>query len=122
MYTDKFKPRAIIFDLGSTLIEYEAIPWDELGLECAESGWRFLRKMHHDTPDFDVYHQAFIEIRDEYRRIANETLAEWDVPTVRAAIRAAALDVIPAGRQLLRLPTKSRRPLQYIYDDTLDTL
>jgi hypothetical protein len=34
---EKLQPRAVIFDLGSTLIEYEVIPWSEMNLYCAAS-------------------------------------------------------------------------------------
>lgn len=79
---EKIRPRAVIFDLGSTLIEYEAISWDELGIECCESGWRFLSDEGLDIPDKDAFHLAYCEIRDGYRKVATESLVEWDVPTV----------------------------------------
>ncbi|MBD3258346.1 HAD-IA family hydrolase, partial [candidate division GN15 bacterium] len=78
----KLQPRVVIFDLGSTLIEYESIPWDDLGVECAESGWRFLSDEGFDIPDKDDFHLSYCEIRDQYRKIARESHVEWDVPMV----------------------------------------
>jgi len=34
----RIEPKAVIFDLGSTLIEYEGIPWPNLGRECDSAG------------------------------------------------------------------------------------
>ena len=42
---DKLKVKAVIFDLGSTLIEYEKVPWMELSVECIASVGDFLRKI-----------------------------------------------------------------------------
>jgi len=77
---DKLEPRAIIFDLGSTLIEYEAVPWDDLSTRCVEAGWQFLTASGVKVPaqaDFDA---AFNEIKAQYRRAAVESLIDWTVP------------------------------------------
>ncbi len=121
---EKLRPRALIFDLGSTLIEYESIPWDELNLICLESGRQFLMTKGYDLPSRDVVEQTFEDIRSAYRREASESLIEWDVPTVVSrmfdalnityddALVDAFFDAYyePVDREL------------YIFGDTLETL
>ena len=121
---DKLKPRALIFDLGSTLIEYESLPWDELGDECREAGRQFLLSSGYDLPARDTVEEIFSDIRGAYRREAQESLIEWDVPTVASrmfdalnisfddALVDAFFDAYyePVDREL------------FIYDDVLETL
>jgi HAD superfamily hydrolase (TIGR01509 family) len=76
---DKLKPRAVIFDLGSTLIEYEAMPWDELNKLCAEAGRKFLLKNGHAVPPEQEFHEALEGAKGEFRKRADEELVEWDV-------------------------------------------
>jgi HAD superfamily hydrolase (TIGR01549 family) len=121
---DKLKPRAIIFDLGSTLIEYEVIPWDDLGAECAEAGWRFLRKHGYSVPDLDQFNAAYNEVRDKYRREADRTLVEWDVPTASAELfeklgLGADDRLIDSFFDAYYEPVDKRL---FVYDDTLETL
>ncbi|MEW5796632.1 MAG: HAD family hydrolase [Candidatus Zixiibacteriota bacterium] len=120
----KLRPRALIFDLGSTLIEYEATPWDELGVLCLESGRQFLLARGYELPSREVVEQTFDHIRAVYRREASENLIEWDVPTVASrmfdALNIAYDDALidgffdayyePVDREL------------FLYDDVLETL
>ena len=48
---EKLNPKAVIFDLGSTLIEYETIPWEDLIVECVESSRQFLLSIGFQPPD-----------------------------------------------------------------------
>lgn len=77
---EKLKPRAVIFDLGSTLIEYEAVPWEELNKECAEAGRRFLKKSGYAVPGAEEFLQAMEGAKSDFRKLANEHNIEWDVP------------------------------------------
>jgi len=121
---EKLHPRVLIFDLGSTLIEYEAIPWDELGIECAECARRFLLKKGFDVPGEEEFHQAFVDIRSGYRQLAQESMVEWDVPTVAGKL----MDSMNIGHDdglidgffdAYYEPVDARL---YIYDDVLETL
>ena len=121
---DKLKPRAIIFDLGSTLIEYEAIPWDDLGVHCVDAGWQYLSKTHLSLPPRDEFLAAFDDLKSEYRAAARDTLIEWTVPDLvtklfkRIGI-AVEEDIVMGffGAYYERV----HREL-FMYDDTLDTL
>lgn len=79
---DKLRPRAIIFDLGSTLIEYEAVPWDELGIVSVENGRKYLKSKKIEVPSAEQFLEAFDQIKLAYRREAQETFREWSVPQV----------------------------------------
>jgi putative hydrolase of the HAD superfamily len=76
---EKLKPRAVIFDLGSTLIEYEAVPWEELTRQCAESGRKFLKKSGYAVADADEFHEQLEAAKADFRRLADEEHLEWDV-------------------------------------------
>ena len=79
---NKLVPRAIIFDLGSTLIEYEQIPWDELGIDSVENGRQYLISKGIDVADNGTFLEQFDEIKLRYRKAAAETLVEWTVNQV----------------------------------------
>ncbi len=121
---EKLKPRAVIFDLGSTLIEYEAMNWDELGRECAESGREFLLRKGYDIPAGEAFHEAFADIREGYRRTAAESLIEWDVLTVAEKLFArlglnSDDGLVDSFFDAYYKPVESRL---YVYDDTVSTL
>jgi HAD superfamily hydrolase (TIGR01549 family) len=121
---DKLKPRAIIFDLGSTLIEYETIPWDDLGNECLESGRRFLLENGHELPSREVFEKTYNDIRDAYRRQGTETLIEWDVPAA-AGMLFEALDIAHDEALLNAFFDAYYQPVErelFVYDDTLQLL
>jgi putative hydrolase of the HAD superfamily len=121
---DKLTPRVIIFDLGSTLIEYESIPWDELGIHRAESARQFLIRGADDVPDAEAFHDAFARIRAGYRQLAADSLVERDVLMVAARLLEKLK--IPNNQELVDgffdayyEPVAKRL---YVYDDTLRTL
>jgi putative hydrolase of the HAD superfamily len=80
---DKAKLKAILFDMGSTLIEFENSTWDILGRICAERGFRFLKENDLNLPDFkqfvkllDVeYMRAYEEVKDSLREFKFEQVA-----------------------------------------------
>ncbi|MBI5266685.1 MAG: HAD family hydrolase, partial [candidate division Zixibacteria bacterium] len=76
---EKLKPRAVIFDLGSTLIEYEAIPWEELNKLCAAASRKFLLKSGYAVPDEAEFFAALESAKSGYRKLADDELIEWDV-------------------------------------------
>lgn len=121
---DKFKPRALIFDLGSTLIEYESMPWDDLGELCLEAGRQFLLGKGYDLPSRQTVQDKFYEIRNDYRREALESMIEWDVPAVAARLFDALAiqyddNLIDGFFDAYYEPVD--REL-FIYDDVLETL
>ncbi len=121
---DKLYPEAVIFDLGSTLIEYEAVPWSELNVLCAARMRDYLKEEGFQVPDEQEFYRTFEEVKDRYRRIALESLAEWTVP--QAAAELLTHWHIEANGDLLdRLFDAFYEPITekiYVYDDVLQTL
>jgi HAD superfamily hydrolase (TIGR01509 family) len=121
---EKLRPRAVIFDLGSTLIEYEAVPWEELNKLCAEASRKFLAKNGYAVPDEPEFFASLEEAKSDYRRRADELLIEWDV--VEAAGTLFAQMGLESTNGLAEKffdayygPVDK---LLYAYDDTMSTL
>ena len=53
--------KGAIFDLGSTLIEYENIPWSELFKLSLMRAYDFLPKAGIEQPEFNKFYSAFLE-------------------------------------------------------------
>lgn len=121
---ERLQPRAVIFDLGSTLIEYEQVPWDELGNLCIEAARQKLLSEGIDVPESEDFYAEYDAIREKYREIAKSDHIEWDVPTV-------------ARKMLLKLGVRTDDALVdlffdayyaevdkqlYVYDDSAETL
>ncbi|HKK20814.1 MAG TPA: hypothetical protein VJ983_05015, partial [candidate division Zixibacteria bacterium] len=121
---DKLHPKAIIFDLGCTLIEYEVITWEELGKHCARSVRKFVANSGHELPDDEEFYELFEQVKNEYRKLANEKMIEWTIP--QAAQRLLRkLNITENGDYLNRLFDAYYQPVGeqiYVYDDTLDIL
>ena len=121
---NKLQPKAVIFDLGSTLIEYEAIPWSEMNVSCAISARNYLIKEGYDLPDEEEFHQTYEKIKNKYRMIAAETLVEWTV-TQAAGDMLKEWNIKVNGDVLDRFFEAYYKPIGrkiYPYEDTLETL
>ena len=120
----KLQPRAIIFDLGSTLIEYETVPWDELSVVCVKAARRFMVKKHLNVPDDKSFDEAFVRIRQGYREKAMKDRIEWDVTQVVGDLLEEW--GIEYDDQLLdKIFDAYYGPVReqlYVYDDTVSTL
>ena len=120
----KLHPRAVIFDLGSTLIEYEAIPWSEINVHCDRSACEFLHREGHPVPDDEEFHRVYGSIKDRYREHAIKTLKEWTVVEA-AAEMLRQWDIAPDPELLDRFFDAYYRPMGEMicpYDDTVATL
>lgn len=117
-------PKAVIFDLGSTLIEYEGIPWPKLGQECNAAGWRFLKDQRYQVPDEEEFDRLFDEIYQDYRMMAHDTMKEWTV--MQIATKLFAKLKLPADTGLVeRYFEAYYEPVAkelYVYEDTRETL
>jgi len=82
--------KGVIFDLGSTLLEYENIPWDTLNTRCLEAGYAYLREEKENAPPFDEIVQQYVKIRSRYRKYAAETLDEWIITDAIADVLKSA--------------------------------
>ncbi|MBN1213496.1 MAG: HAD family hydrolase [candidate division Zixibacteria bacterium] len=121
---DKLKPRALIFDLGSTLIEYESMPWDELNLLCLQNARKFLMVNDYIVPEQEEFNRLFEEIKRQYRQQAAKTLREWDVPQItRVFFEKLNLkydtDLVDEFFDFYYEPVDEKL---FVYDDTVETL
>jgi putative hydrolase of the HAD superfamily len=71
--------KGIIFDLGSTLIEYETRSWDIIAREGQKLAYDRLVDSDHSLPDFETFNGRLEEIKNECRTRAFETLIEWEI-------------------------------------------
>lgn len=121
---NKLEPKAIIFDLGSTLIEYEQVPWDDLGMDAVENGRKYLVTKGIDVGDNGAFLDQFNELKLRYRKLAAETLVEWTVEQLAVEL----FDKLGCDHdeKLVRgffdaYYEVVERQL-YVYDDTVETL
>jgi HAD superfamily hydrolase (TIGR01549 family) len=54
--------KAALFDLGSTLIEYENIPWDDIYVLCLKRAYDYLGLENINRPEWDKFYQAFLKM------------------------------------------------------------
>ncbi len=66
--------------MGSTLIEYENIHWDEMNLIALQAGYKYLKSIINPLPSYDKITKEYIKIRDWNRESSRQTLREWNVP------------------------------------------
>jgi FMN phosphatase YigB (HAD superfamily) len=67
----------IIFDLGSTLIEYENIPWEFMNITGLQAGYAYLEETGMSLPDSAIFKDRYIAVREKYRMNSKATLREW---------------------------------------------
>jgi HAD superfamily hydrolase (TIGR01549 family) len=120
----KYDIDGVIFDLGSTLIEYENIPWDELNLTCMAAGYQFLKKGGHNPPEFEIFRAQYNEVRRDFREYAAATLREWDITD--AIHQLLLISGIGGGRRMADIFFQEYyKPVAEqltIFDDTLKVL
>lgn len=124
MRVEKLRPKAVIFDLGSTLIEYEAVSWDELNLLCASSAREWLIHQGHKVPEEAVFHEQFERAKFDHRKAASETLKEWDVPMIAEPF-LRNIGITSNDGFVDRFFDAYYAPvdrLLYVYEDTIETL
>lgn len=71
--------KGVIFDLGSTLIEFENRTWDEMTRDGQLLGYRNLVDDDHKLPEYDEFAVQMEEIKDDFRVAARSSLIEWDI-------------------------------------------
>ena len=120
----KLSPKAVIFDLGSTLIEYEAIPWEELNDRCATSGRQMLVEAGFSVPEEAEFQRLFESAKESYRKMASTSLVEWDV-TMVAGPFIQNLGIEPKDDLVDHFFDAYYQPVDemlYVYPDTVVTL
>lgn len=120
----KLRPRAVIFDLGSTLIDYEPMPWDEMSRICVDAAYDEVVRRGLTAPAREEWHNRYAQLRTIVRDRAMTDLIEYDVTDlleemVRTENPTATREVADALFDCYYAPLGARLT---IYDDTLATL
>lgn len=71
--------KAIFFDLGSTLLEYENADWEELDLRCMKAGYEVLLRLGCSVPEQTSFSEAFLQRFREKWKTSEELLVEIDI-------------------------------------------
>ena len=89
-------PKAVIFDLGSTLIEYPGTVWEEVFSEGVEAGRRYLLKDVENVPGETqflvkemVKHAQFLHVR----RIGRQPLRQARRQVIHFKLRGAEVQL-----------------------------
>lgn len=121
---EKLQPKAVIFDLGSTLIEYESVSWAVLGRECSISAREFLVREGYSVPDSETFADLFDACKDPYRVRAASEYIEWSVPAVASDL-LKKLNIESHDGLIDRLFDAYYEPVDkklFVYHDTVETL
>ncbi len=76
------KLKAILFDMGSTLLEFENYTWDVLGRKGAEKGYEFLGQKNMNLPEFEEFSGVLADEFLKARSQVQENLKEFRVEKV----------------------------------------
>ncbi len=80
---------AVIFDMGSTLLEFENIPWPVLYRFCLDDVHRRLVRLGHTPPDPEIFWHRFDELLNHRRRRIAEQMREYQIgPLLRDQVRS----------------------------------
>lgn len=70
------KLKAVFFDMGSTLLEFENHSWEELDGRGIAATYKFLGRAGVQLPAADLFEQSFRQVLKDYWSSTNETLEE----------------------------------------------
>jgi putative hydrolase of the HAD superfamily len=88
--------KAILFDMGSTLIEFENSTWEVLGKLCAQRGYDFIKESDLGLPEFPEFSRAldeeFLKARAQVQDNLNEFRAEQVARNLCAFLNISASD------------------------------
>lgn len=78
---------ALIFDMGSTLLEFDNIPWSTLYRVSVEAVFRRLESMGHTPPDIEILWERFRMLLDNRRKRIREDMREYHIgPFIRTLV------------------------------------
>ncbi|HEX2896897.1 MAG TPA: HAD family hydrolase [candidate division Zixibacteria bacterium] len=121
---NKLSPQAVIFDLGSTLVDFPVTNWDTVSRECTLAGYRHLLESDCKLPGESEFLAGFEQVRAVFRQQATDSHKEWTV--VEAAQRFFVEIGLPVQNGLADKFFDSfygelEKHLS-LYDDTIDVL
>lgn len=121
---NKLSPKAVIFDLGSTLVDFPVTNWETVCRECTRAGYKHLADSGINLPDESEFLAGFEKVRAVFRQKAIDSHKEWTV--VEAAQNLFVETGVPAEDGLAdRFFDSFYGELEKhlsLYDDTIDVL
>jgi len=121
---EKLKPKAVIFDLGSTLIDYLTHDWFEVNYAATQKAHQQFQDSGHSLPDFEKFWNQLEEVKQNYREKAQKEYQEWTmVEAVSDMFKGLEFDNNGhLAKEFFDLYYKVISEKLYIYDDTIETL
>ena len=116
--------RAVLFDMGSTLLEFENQPWEDLIRQGIEAVYKGLHAHGVVLPTSQDFYQVFRESYRETWRQAEQSLLEMQIRLMLQET-AQGLGLLLTEAMLLDLVRAHYAPVSSqvtIYADTVDTL
>lgn len=121
---NQLTPKAVIFDLGSTLIDYPSTTWEEVSVDCMAAVRKVLLKTNPNVPDEETFYAAYELIRKKHRAVTAETLVEWTVPQVIGKL-LEKLGLDGSEESADKLFDAFYEPVKqylYVYEDAIEVL
>jgi HAD superfamily hydrolase (TIGR01549 family) len=121
---DKLKPKAVIFDLGSTLIDYLTNSWEEISNESSRAAFTHLVTNGHKINPVSELLIEFEVLKQGYRKRATESLREWTVIGVIEELfsNAGLADPGTLASEFHQIYYDLIAAHLYVYEDTIETL
>jgi putative hydrolase of the HAD superfamily len=116
--------KGIIFDLGSTLVEYENKSWQEINLEGQRNGYDLLESTGNSLPPWEEFNEKLEARKNVCRERARTEHVEWNVLTAitDTLTEIGVPDSVAAGQRFLDCFYTSVREQATVYDDSAETL
>ncbi|MEW5701288.1 MAG: HAD family hydrolase [Candidatus Zixiibacteriota bacterium] len=87
---------AVIFDMGSTLLEFENVPWAALYPSSVESAYRMLQRLGKPLPPTERFTVRFNELLERRRRGIREEQREYRIgDLLRDLVRPFDIHLLP---------------------------
>lgn len=87
---------ALIFDMGSTLLEFDHIPWKTLYRVSVEAVHRRLESMGHRPPDIEVMWERFRALMHRRCKLIEEEMREYHIgPLMKSLVSTKGLHLRP---------------------------
>ena len=121
---EKLKPKAVIFDLGSTLIDYLTKDWDEVSRDATQKGHQEFQESGKSLPNFEEFWNQLEEVKQIYRDRAARTHQEWTVVEAAEELfkRLKLGNNGCLAGEFFQIYYSAMSEKLYIYDDTIETL
>ncbi len=118
------KIKGVLFDMGSTLLEFENHSWEELDGRSISALYEFLQQFDHRLPELSKFEKSFRGVLAEYWSSTNESLEEKPLAHLlklglsRAGVERNGTDFETLGRVFYQ-PIRSQITE---YDDAIEVL